>query len=209
MMNLIYDRWIPIRRNSGKEERVAPWQITEPDDPIVALAARRPDFNGALIQFLIGLLQTAVPPKNETVWENWLDSPPAPEILKECFAQYAHAFNLDGDGPRFMQDIEQIEGSEKNINALLIDSPGQQALEQNKDHFVKQGTVQAICPSCAATALFTLQTNAPSGGVGHRTSLRGGGPLTTLVILDPKGSNLAVTLWRNVWLNVLSDKALI
>jgi CRISPR system Cascade subunit CasA len=55
-MNLISDAWIPIRRKGGEEERIAPWEVTTrySDDPIVALAAPRPDFNGALIQFLIG-----------------------------------------------------------------------------------------------------------------------------------------------------------
>lgn len=46
-----------------------------------------------------------------------------------------------------------------------------------------------------------MQTNAPAGGQGYRTSLRGGGPLTTLIIGD-EGFN---TLWHTVWLNVLDD----
>nr|WP_231886596.1 type I-E CRISPR-associated protein Cse1/CasA [Methylomonas methanica] len=61
-----------------------------------------------------------------------------------------------------------------------------------------------LCPSCAATALFTLQTNAPSGGVGHRVGLRGGGPLTTLVL--PKASQ--TTLWQKLWLNVFNQEDL-
>ncbi|MBL8507276.1 MAG: type I-E CRISPR-associated protein Cse1/CasA, partial [Chitinimonas sp.] len=44
--------------------------------------------------------------------------------------------------------------------------------------------------------------NAPAGGVGHRTSLRGGGPLTTLLV--PKAEE--ATLWRTVWLNVLTSQ---
>jgi CRISPR system Cascade subunit CasA len=54
-------------------------------------------------------------------------------------------------------------------------------------------------------ALLTLQTYAPAGGQGHRTSLRGGGPLTTLV--DPRGGEsgadaVALSLWRKLWANV-------
>jgi CRISPR system Cascade subunit CasA len=45
--------------------------------------------------------------------------------------------------------------------------------------------------------LITLQTNAPAGGRGHRTSLRGGGPLTTII--------LGRTLWETVWLNVVAQ----
>ena len=40
-----------------------------------------------------------------------------------------------------------------------------------------------------------MQINAPSGGQGHRTGIRGGGPLTTLILAD--------SLWASCWLNVL------
>jgi CRISPR system Cascade subunit CasA len=49
---------------------------------------------------------------------------------------------------------------------------------------------------------LTLQINAPSGGVGHRTGLRGGGPLSTLILGEPPSS-----LWRNLWLNVQERSA--
>jgi CRISPR system Cascade subunit CasA len=60
-LNLLEERWVPIRRASGRAERIAPHEITEriDSDPVVALDAPRPDINGALIQFLIGLVQTA------------------------------------------------------------------------------------------------------------------------------------------------------
>lgn len=54
-----------------------------------------------------------------------------------------------------------------------------------------------MCIPCCATALFSLQTNAPSGGQGNRTSLRGGGPLTTII--------LGNTLWQTIWLNILNE----
>ena len=202
-MNLLFDPWIPVRRKSGKKEWISPWQITGKDDPAIAIAASRPDFNAALMEFLVGLLQTIVSPQNHNEWVDWLETPPPPEILQEKFALFSDAFILDGSGACFMQDFENFEGEEKPINGLLIDSPGAKSLKDNTDHFIKRGEVEAICPACAATALYTLQTYAPSGGVGHRTSLRGGGPLTTLVVLDPQGSELESTLWRNLWLNAL------
>ncbi|MCX6701198.1 MAG: type I-E CRISPR-associated protein Cse1/CasA, partial [Methanomicrobiales archaeon] len=69
------------------------------------------------------------------------------------------------------------------------------AEKKNTDHFYKRGSVKNICLMCAAMALYTLQTSAPFGGAGHRTGLRGGGPLTTIV----EGRNL----WETIWLNVL------
>ncbi len=204
-MNLIESAWIPVRRKSG-ESHIAPWQITDPNDPVLELAAPRPDFNGALLQFLIGLLQTACPPEDSDQWTDWLEEPPPPEILREKFKSIVYAFELDGDGPRFMQDFSILVGDPKPISALLIDSPGAQTLKQNADHFIKRGSVNSLCPHCAATALFCLQTNAPGGGAGHRTSLRGGGPLSTLVALDPVGSNLKDDLWRSCWLNVVEKE---
>lgn len=203
-LNLVRDDfWLPVERQSGST-RIAPWQITDPNDPVLRLASPRADFNGALLQFLIGLLQTACPPADDAQWAEWLEQPPSPERLEVAFEPHAHAFELQGPPPTFMQAYEPLEGESKPISGLLIDAPGAQTLKQNADHFVKRGRVEAICPACAATALLTLQTNAPSGGVGHRTSLRGGGPLTTLVALDPKGrSRLPDDLWRAVWLNVL------
>ena len=206
-MNLIEERWIPVRRWSGKDELIAPWELTDDfkQDPVVALAAPRPDFQGGLMQFLIGLLQTAAPPDEEKglAWEDWLEGPPDCEVLREAFSPYVDCFNLDEDGPRFMQDLELKDGKEERVSALLIDSPGKNALKNNTDHFIKRGRIQGMCYSCTATALFTLQINAPSGGRGHLTSLRGGGPLTTLVVIDREGSGLERdTLWFNLWLNI-------
>ena len=51
-------------------------------------------------------------------------------------------------------------------------------------------------------ALYTLQQFAPSGGAGHRTSLRGGGPLVTLAVPGAGKDGPAPTLWQKIWLNV-------
>lgn len=207
-MNLIKTAWIPVDRQSGPNQRIAPHQITDAEDPVIHLAAPRPDFNGALLQFLIGLLQTACAPEDQNQWAEWLEQPPPPATLEKYLSPLAYAFELDSDGPQFMQDFDELDGDQKAIASLLIDAPGAQTQRQNADHFIKRNQVESACPACAATALFTLQTNAPSGGAGHRTSLRGGGPLSTLIALDPVNSDLPNDLWRTIWLNVLDQAAL-
>lgn len=208
-MNLLKEHWIPVRRASGERLWIAPHQITDcvEHDPIVALDAVRPDFNGALIQFLIGLVQTAWARAGKSFErETMLWEPPSPSSLEERFAPLKEAFELDGDGPRFMQDRALCANdtpSENDIGALLIEAPGEQSLERNTDHFIKREGVTAICAHCASAALFTLQTNAPSGGAGHRTSLRGGGPLTTLVVDTQTGAEPTSALWRSVANNIL------
>ncbi|HEY3373636.1 MAG TPA: type I-E CRISPR-associated protein Cse1/CasA [Candidatus Aquicultor sp.] len=201
--NLIDEKWIPVKRRDGTEMMIAPWQITSDFDvnPVVALNAPRPDFNGALIQFLIGLMQTVAAPANRIEWKKALTEPSAPEELQAKFSTVRHAFELGGDGARFMQDQDRLEAKERSIDRLLIDMPGENTCKENKDHFVKRNTVKALCSSCCAMALFTMQTNAPKGGPGFRTSLRGGGPLTTLVLGDQGHS----TLWHLIWLNVLES----
>ncbi|MBI5316267.1 MAG: type I-E CRISPR-associated protein Cse1/CasA [Nitrospirae bacterium] len=197
-MNLINEPWIPIRRADGTQEKVEPWRITDFTDgrsPIVAIASPRPDFDGALIQFVIGLLQTTCTP-NESGWWEWRENPPPPETLRKRFVSVARAFELEGERA-FMQDFSPSDLSkQESISALLLEAPGEKTLKDNTDHFIKRGRVNQLCPPCAATALFTLQTNAPSGGQGHRTGLRGGGPLSTLV--------LGETLWETCWRNVLT-----
>jgi CRISPR system Cascade subunit CasA len=65
----------------------------------------------------------------------------------------------------------------------------------------------SFCPHCAALALFSLQLNAPSGGKGYRTGLRGGGPLTTLIELQEYEGERLTPLWRKLWLNALPQDA--
>jgi CRISPR system Cascade subunit CasA len=200
--NLIDQAWIPVVRRDGRVDRIAPWQMTDAlhENPIVTLNASRPDFNGSIIQFLIGLLQTAAPPKTEDAWDDWAENPPSVETLRQCFTPYAHIFDIAGPAGRFMQDYDELDAEEKSVSSLFLEAPGQKTLGDNLDHFVKRGHVNALCPECCALALFTLQTNAPSGGSGNMTSLRGGGPLTTIVLGDGGNSG---NLWQTIWLNVL------
>ncbi len=90
--NLIEENWIPVLRASGKKESIAPYRITETHDPIIKIAAPRPDFNGALAQFLIGLVQTIFAPENEEEWEKRFEKPPTPEELKQAFLKVKDAF---------------------------------------------------------------------------------------------------------------------
>jgi CRISPR system Cascade subunit CasA len=178
-------------------------------DPVVALAAPRPDFDGALQEFLIGLLTVALQPADEAAWRVLWNAPPSSEQLQAALDTLPPAFDLDGDGPRFFQDLSAadfIDVEPGPIEQLLIDTPGEQTTRLNKDLFVKRSRMERLGRPAAAMALLTMQTYAPSGGQGHRTSLRGGGPLTTLV--DPRVDDGVQSraheqpLWRKLWANV-------
>lgn len=202
-MNLLTDPWLPVLCADGGLKKIAPWQITEEiaENPILALQVPRPDFKNALYQLLIGLLQLSVPLPDEEAWEELWEQPLSPEQLKQYFLKYQECFEIDADGPAFMQDFELKQSKEEPIASLLIESPGVKTLKEHTDHFIKGGRVRQVSPYWAAVALYTLQLNAPSGGAGHRTGMRGGGPLTTLLL--PSETKKPASLWHQLWLNVL------
>jgi CRISPR system Cascade subunit CasA len=196
--NLIDEQWIPVERASGKVEMIAPAQVVEREDPPLRIASPRPDFDGALLEFLIGLLQTAAAPETEHAWEDDFKKPPSVKAMRARFETVREAFFLDGDGPRFMQDLtvtNDPKASAEPIGALLIDRIGESGLAQSPTLFAKPGLVEALGYPAAAAALMTLQGYAPAGGRGQLTSLRGGGPLTTVISSDD--------LWTTAWSNVL------
>ncbi|MDR2240649.1 MAG: type I-E CRISPR-associated protein Cse1/CasA [Zoogloeaceae bacterium] len=167
---------------------------------LLDIHACRPDFRGALFQFLIGLLQTAYAPEDQDEWRERLAAPPDAKTLEQVFNPYRHAFLLENDGPAFLQDLSlPVDVNQLPVHELLIDAGSDSNL-----HFNKQSATPGMCDACFAQALLTLQLNAPSGGRGIRTSLRGGGPLTVL-LLPAQGDT---TLWQKLWLNVLPWDAL-
>ncbi|MEX2445562.1 MAG: type I-E CRISPR-associated protein Cse1/CasA [Alkalispirochaeta sp.] len=197
-MNLIRDPWIPVEYSDGRRARIPAVDIS--DGTIARILAPRRDFTGALSQLLIGLLQTYFPPKSADDWHSLYRNPPTREELTAAFDPVPFELFSSGPGkPAFMQDLEELGSKPFAIGRLLIDQPGEQGLQRNTDHFVHRGSVNALCGSCAATALFTMQANAPAGGAGNMTGIRGGGPLTTLVFSDLQEP----LLWKDLWLNVI------
>lgn len=201
-INLASDAWILARRADGTREIIPPCMITDAIDtnPIVEIDSPRADWNGALYEFLIGLLQCAIMPEDGRAWRDLWNGPPKPEYLRRRLYSIEDHFNLGGDGVRFMQDRSIVRDPEVvtwGISKLVLESPGDETLRNNADIFNKRERWEhaAFCLPCAATALYNLQAHAPSGGVGHFVSLRGGGPLTTLI--------MARDLWRTLWANVL------
>jgi CRISPR system Cascade subunit CasA len=201
-LNLIHHAWLPVRRRDGTTCLIAPHEIA-PDhpNPVVALDWPRPDFNLAATEFLIGLHAVAGPPAHDDDWSDRYLSPPDAAALQAEFAPLAPCFELDGPGPRFMQDREDFPGEPNPPASLLIDAPGENTIKRNTDIMVRRGGARHMSRATAAMALYTLQSFAPSGGAGNRTGLRGGGPLVTLALPDPRPGDHVTTLWHIVWAN--------
>ncbi len=201
-MSLLFDPWIPARCRTVRRRWITVAQLSDPD--VLAFDADRADFNGALAQFAIAVLQTVAAVDTKTAWQQRYRQPPDEATLAAWLKPLESSFRLDGDGPRFMQDFELRAGDSDPvpIASLLIETPGENTLKNNGDHFVKRHQMQQLCPDCVAAALLTLQLNAPAGGAGNRTSLRGGGPLTTLLMAPPDAHGPR-SIWQTLWLNVM------
>lgn len=200
--DLRFEPWLPFLRASGAKEWLPPYAITDRigDDPIVALACPRSDFDGAVTEFLIGLLSVALAPESEAEWTVLWRDPPPPAALRTALATLPDAFALDGEGPRVFQDLDPLLDVDTTpIESLLLNAPGVQSAAHNTDLFVKRERIQVLGRPAAAMALVTMQTFAPAGGQGHRTSMRGGGPLMTLA--EPRAEPRAESLWRLIWAN--------
>ncbi len=204
--------WIPWRLRDGTVEWGALSMLvrdTTGRNPVVALASPRADFDGAFLEVLIGVYAAALKPADDDEWCKLWENPPSEVEVQAALSSLPDAFRLDAEhGPRFLQDLSaaDLEGQDVlPVERLLIDSPGEQTLKLSKAHFVPAGRFEALGLPAAAMALITMQCYAPSGGAGNRTSMRGGGPLTTLV--DPRmddGSTPAhlQPLWKKIWMNV-------
>ncbi|MFT7314891.1 MAG: CRISPR system Cascade subunit CasA [Paraglaciecola sp.] len=198
-MNLVQDPWLPFRLKDGTEQVLPMSAICDPN--VEDFALPRADFQGAAYQFVIGLLQTVFAPDDKYEWHDYYEKSPTAKQLKTAFDKAAHAFNATGVGPLFMQDFDKLDlATSTTVAGLLIGAPGANGLKLNTDHFIKRGVGKVMSLEMAVLALFTLQINAPAGGKGHLVGLRGGGPLTTLILPQKPSS----TLWQKIWLNIIN-----
>lgn len=200
-MNLLKDQWLPVIRLDKTREIIAIWQLLDnyKINPVVDLEAPRPDLRNALYQLILGIIQVAAMPEDEELWGDLWQEPYHSEEFKEKLLKYANCFEIDSDGPAFMQDYKLDKYVEENLTNIFMDLPGN--LHFNK--FVPK----KVDIYWAAISLYSLQTFGPAGGRGQRTGLRGGGPITTLLLpVSEEGS--VFSFWCKLWLNIFSEETL-
>jgi CRISPR system Cascade subunit CasA len=189
-VHLINDAWFPVRKSDGSRHLIRPCEFVDPD--IVDVDAPRADLAVAARTFLISLVTTAGLADTEKEWRRLYDKAPSSQTLIKHLRRYSPAFDLLGDEPRFCQHHAVVEEEDwQRVASLLIDGPTEESDERNHDIMTN---VIAFSPTMAALALYALQQLAPSGGRGHRQSMRDGSPMATLV----SGGS---TLWHSIWLN--------
>lgn len=208
--NLLKDPFLPVVMRSGAQRWLAFPELVAgaksnglDEDYPVEFNWPRPDFNMASFEFCIGVIALAFDIREEDDWRPFWTSPPDRDALAEKLAPLVHAFYLNGEGPRFLQDYESLQGGETPIELLLIDTPGQNGQRKNSDLLTHRDRYAALGLPAAAMTLYTLQAYAPPGGAGNRTSMRGGGPLTALVVPATNDGAPSVPLWRKIFANVV------
>ena len=172
-MNLITSVWLQGVSSKGDHAAISPLDIT---GDWIDISAPRSDFRGSIYQLLIGLLQLSMSPSDEEAWKKLYQEPPSRDDLAKAFSPYQNAFELEADGPAFMQDLlllktANLEPNQNSVRDLLIDAGSDSNL-----YFNKHKEDFALCESCFAQALFTLQINAPSGGQGRQDLTAGWRP---------------------------------
>jgi CRISPR system Cascade subunit CasA len=201
-VNLINDVWIPAILADGSKCKISPAQIAEIDNPVIELAAPRADFQGALYQFLIGLLQTSFAPEDHDEWLEYLETPPTVNLLRDAMSSITTAFEIDiSKGPAFMQELDDF-GEEDKDDCPIEDLVGENTRKKNSDLFVKQGVITQVDPYWAALSLFNLQTSGVLAWGQHRVGLRGNGPLTSILLASEEDAQL----WKSLWLNVIDKE---
>lgn len=202
--NILSDPLFPVLTRAGAHRTVRFAELATVDGPDapIAFAWPRADFNIASFELVIGIASLVMQPRTHEDWLTVWQEPPTLAQLDEALQPYHHAFNLNGDGPLFMQDREPLDGEANPIEALLIDTPGANGQKKNADLLTHGGRYDALGLPAAAMALYTLQQFAPSGGAGNRTSMRGGGPMTNLVLPGQDGNGQHASLWHAILSNL-------
>lgn len=207
--DLLKENWVPVRRRDGRRNFLSPLDLpvaAHEANPATAIDCGRADLSAALREFVAGLYSTALVLPDIETWLERRDAPPTREELSQGLNRWGRAsFAIDGDGPRFMQDLDPLTDAEElPIDTLLIDGPNEEMLRKNTDHFQHRGLFPAVSRAAVAAMLFAVQSWSPAGGRGGRTSIRGGGPLSTLVRLAPEKAE--PNLWRDgIWPNLVPD----
>lgn len=202
--NLLADPVAPFLLASGEVRWLALADIVagHPNgDYAVEPAWPRADLDTATYELLIGLLSFVMAPKDRKEWRTHYRTPPLPEELGAALAPLLPAFDVDGDGPRFLQEAG-LDGDANPVEALFIDTPGVNGQKKNTDLLTHRGRYGGLCLPAAAMALYALQAFAPEGGRGNMTSMRGGGPMTALVMPEGEQGGPPLPLWHRLWANV-------
>lgn len=164
-MNLTHDSWIPVIAADGRQRLVSLQEAFASAHEIRDLSVK-PHEKIALLRLLICITQAALDgPKNSDAWETCRDGIQA--AVKRYLEKWRVAFELFGDGPRFLQvpglkaAKEEGEGNPATKLDLTLASGNNASLFDNA-----AGIPRAVDAGRLALTLLAFQCFSPGGRIG-------------------------------------------
>lgn len=189
--NLVVERWIPVLRDSGVNDRVNIREAMTEAGHIRQIAASNPMDRVALLRFLLAILYWCRGnPPSDNVMNRILTAGTFPSNWFEKLERQKNCFNLMGDGKRFYQDQDSVNRRERPVTDLLQEIP----TGNNFWHF-RHSTDRknGLCLACCALGLLRLPLFSVSGLPDLKSGINGTPPIYVM----PVGPSLLHTLCLN------------
>ena len=164
-MNLILEPWIPALRADGRRELFSLQDLFAQAHELCDLAVK-PHERIALMRLLLCIIQAALDgPADEAEWES--SEPLIQPCVRDYLEKWKAAFELFGDGPRFLQlpnlkpGKESDEGNAATKLDLALATGNNSTLFDNR-----AGEDRTLASARSALNLLTFQCFAPGGRIG-------------------------------------------
>lgn len=192
-MNLLKDAWIPVR-NGADFQQITYKELLCSEQSECQVALPRDDLEMACIQMLAALTQVIFMPADKKELRTRIKTPLTEQEYETEVKKYEEWFDLAHPKWPFMQ-VKGVNGEWTSIQKLMIGMPEITSKSASAHAFFNEPTeVRSISSGITAIALFNQASNSPSFGGGFKGSLRGAGPISTMVM----STNLRKTVWENV-----------
>ena len=188
-MNLLTDHWIPVQQGTGEVQLVTLQDLLCRENNW-RICLNRDDMELAALQLLVCLVQVIfIPTDKRQLLERWQD-PLTTGEYEASIQPFIEWFDLLHSKYPFMQ-IRGVKAVKVTpIQKLFIGLPD----GNNHAFFNRPDEFKRASLANAAILLFNQAMNSPSFGGGFKGALRGGAPVTTLII----GETLRQTVWCNI-----------
>ncbi len=192
-MNLLQDKWIPVQLGTAEVELIALQDLLcQENDWQICL--NRDDMELATLQLLVCLVQVIFMPTDKRHLVQRWQQPLSEKEYKEGIQPFNEWFDLLHPKYPFMQICGVKSTKITPIQKLFIGLPD----GNNHAFFNRPDEYRQASLANAAILLFNQAMNSPSFGGGFKGALRGGAPVTTLVIDE--------SLRQSIWCNVLTKE---
>ncbi|MFA4945605.1 MAG: type I-E CRISPR-associated protein Cse1/CasA [Lentisphaeria bacterium] len=207
-MNLTTDPWIPVVLSDGRADQVSLQDAFQRGHEIRDLAVR-PHERIALMRLLLCVAHAALDgPNNHADWQTC--APLLPAATTEYLEKWRHAFELFGDGQRFLQvtDLMSVKAKADDVGNSISKFDLALATGNNSTLFDNAGGSERLFPPAwTALSLLTFQNFSPGGLIGDvqwngvargRSSNHAPGVIQSMAHAFLKGKSLADSVYLNL-----------